>query len=166
MRTSRWITHWWKQHGSMPVLSPQTEKWHGTSWNNGQQKGWLWKLNFNEFHMIHHCHPLSNDLPTVATADVTGIIPKWRPTSSSPFRFTSRFTHILYIYIPRSIGYPNMYYCLNSAYGSSIFLWLVNPPFPCPMAAKVLMSRDAVQMTWRQKARAREFHSPDVQVVF
>jgi hypothetical protein len=60
----------------MPVLSPQTEKWHGTSWNNGQQKGWLWKLNFNEFHMIQHCHPLSNDLPTVATADVTGIIPK------------------------------------------------------------------------------------------
>ena len=39
-------------------------------------------------------------------------------------------------------------------------------PLPCPMA-KVLMSRDAVQMTWRQKARAGcEFHSPDVQVVF
>ena len=71
-----------------------------------------------------------------------------------------------YIYTPRSIGYPNMYYCLNSAYGSSIFLWLVNPPLPCPMA-KVLRSRDAAQMTWRQKARAGcEFHSPDVQVVF
>ena len=37
-----------------------------------------------------------------------------------------------YIYTPRSIGYPNMYYCLNSAYGSSIFLWLVNPPFHAP----------------------------------